>query len=244
VLNFARVGKARALLGLGKFAEAAAAVATVPTSFVYNLEILGTLSGAQNTLFTTMSGRAQGVPGVSDGINGINWLAANDPRVPLSVFGTGIGTDGSTRVWLFSKYNSLASPITWASGIEARLYEAEAALQANKNDAATTGTGWLGILNTLRATAITPAMAPLADPGNFDARVDLYFREKAFWTFLTAKRMPDLRRLVRQYGRAQEKVFPSGPYKDGNEYGSEVALELPVAELPNTNYKGCIDKKA
>jgi hypothetical protein len=138
----------------------------------------------------------------------------------------------------------LASPITWASGIEARLYQAEAALQANNNDAAPTGTGWLGILNTLRATAITPAMAPLADPGNFSARVDLYFREKALWTFLTAKRMADLRRLVRQYGRTQDKVFPTGPYKDGNEYGSEVVLELPVAELPNTNYKGCIDKKA
>src|SRR5437899_12069976 len=42
VLNFARVGKGRALLGLGRFTDGAAAVSAVPTSFVYNLEILST----------------------------------------------------------------------------------------------------------------------------------------------------------------------------------------------------------
>ena len=244
VLNFARVGKARALIGLARFADAAAAVAAVPTNFTYNLDILGSLSGQQNTLFMMVNARSLGVPTGSDGGNGINWFSAADPRVPLSVPGTGIGTDGLTRIYMFTKYNALGSPITFASGIEARLYQAEAALQANHDDAATAGTGWLGILNTLRASAITPALSPLADPGTYDARVDLLFREKAFWNFMTSKRMPDLRRLVRQYGRAQDKVFPSGPYKDGNMYGSEVNLELPITELPNSNYKGCIDRNA
>lgn len=244
VLNFARIGKARALLGLGRFADAAAAVAGIPTTFAYNLEILGSVAGSQNTVFTLMNTRAQGVGVGSDGINGINWLGSNDPRVPLITAGSGIGTDGATRVYMFGKYNSLGAPITFASGIEARLYEAEAALQANKNDSSPTGTGWLGILNTLRATAITPAMPALADPGSFDARVNLLFREKAFWTFLTSKRMGDMRRLVRQYGRLQNTVFPTGPYKDGNTYGTEVNLVLPITELPNTNYTGCIDRNA
>ena len=244
VLNFARVGKARALIGIARFADAATAVANVPTNFTYNLDILGSLSGQQNTLFMMVNARGLGVPTGSDGGNGINWFAAADPRVPLSVPGTGIGTDGVTRIYMFTKYNALGSPITFASGIEARLYQAEAALQANHDDATTTGAGWLGILNSLRATAITPAMTALADPGSYDARVNLLFREKAFWNFLTSKRMPDLRRLVRQYGRTEDKVFPSGPYKDGNVYGSEVNLELPITELPNANYKGCIDRKA
>ena len=56
--------------------------------------------------------------------------------------------------------------------------------------------------------------------------------------------MADLRRLVRQYGRTQDKVFPTGQYHDGNQYGSDVNLELPVEELPNSNYKGCIDRNA
>jgi hypothetical protein len=245
VLNFARVGRARALIGLARFSDAATAVAAVPTNFVYNLDILGSLAGQQNNIFNLMNGRAQAVGNSSDGINGINWLAAADPRVPLAPAGTtGIGTDGATRIYMFTKYNSLGAPIPFATGIEARLYQAEAALQANHDDGATTGTGWLGILNTLRTSAITPAMAPLADPGNFDARVDLLFREKAFWNFLTSKRMPDLRRLVRQYGRTEDKVFPTGPYKDGNRYGTDVNLELPITELPNANYKGCIDRKA
>lgn len=244
VLNFARVGKARALLGLGSFAEAGAAVAAVPTSFAYNLDILGSLAGAQNNIFNLMNTRAQGIGVGSDGGNGIDWLAAQDPRVPLSTAGTGIGTDGQTRVYMFSKYSSLGSPITFASGIEARLYEAEAALQADNNDSSPSGTGWLGILNMLRATVITPTLPALADPGSFNARVDLLFNEKAFWMFLTSNRMGDLRRLVRQYGRPQDTVFPSGPYKDGNQYGSEVNLELPITELPNTNYTGCIDRGA
>jgi hypothetical protein len=244
VQNFARIGKARALLGLGRFADAAAAVAGIPTTFAYNLEILGSLAGQQNTVFSLMNTRAQGVGVGSDGINGIDWLGSNDPRVPLITTGTGIGTDGQTRVYMFAKYNTLAAPITFASGIEARLYEAEAALRANQNDASPTGTGWLGILNTLRASSITPPLPALTDPGSYDARVNLLFREKAFWMFLTSKRMGDLRRLVRQYGRPQNTVFPTGPYKDGNTYGSEVNLELPITELPNSNYTGCIDRNA
>jgi hypothetical protein len=242
VLNLARVGKARALIGLGRFADAAAAVASVPTSFVYNLEILGSLAGAQNSLFTTMSSGGAGLSTGKDGGNGIDWIGATDARVKTTF--QRLGTGGTTPMYLFTRDNSLGAPIAFTTGVEARLYEAEAALQANHNDAATTGTGWLGILNTLRASAITPALAPLTDPGTFDARVDLLFREKAFWTFLTAKRMGDLRRLVRQYGRTQDKVFPSGLYKDGSPMGTEVNLVTPLSEGANTSYTGCIDRSA
>jgi hypothetical protein len=43
-----------------------------------------------------------------------------------------------------------------------------------------------------------------------DAAIDLYFRQKAFWTFSRGQRLGDLRRLIRQYGRTQDKVFPTG----------------------------------
>jgi hypothetical protein len=217
-------------------------VAAVPTSFVYNLEILSSVSGQTNSLYSAMIGRGVGLPAAGDGVNGINWVAANDPRVKTTYLGK--GTDGATDVYQFLGYNSLGAPIAIANGIEARLIEAEAALQANRNDNATTGKGWLGVLNDLRATAITPALTPLADPGSFDARVNLLFRERAFWLYLTGHRMGDQRRLIRQYGRPPDTVYPTGLYHDGVPYGTELNLIPPNTEAPNANYKGCIDRNA
>src|SRR5262249_11155520 len=116
VLNLARVGKGRALLGLGRFAEAAAQVATVPTTFVYNLEILSSVTGQTNTLYSSMIGRSVGIPAGSDGVNGINWVAAADPRVRTAYLGK--GTDGATDVYQFLGYNSLGAQIALANGIE------------------------------------------------------------------------------------------------------------------------------
>jgi hypothetical protein len=57
--------------------------------------------------------------------------------------------------------------------------------------------------------------------------------------------MSDMRRLVRQYGRSQDSAFPSGTYvRDGLPYGSEVTFLPPASEAFNTNYTGCIDRKA
>jgi hypothetical protein len=251
VANLARVGRGRALLQLGRYAEAAAAVTAVPTSFVYNLDLNTNQSYGQTNVFYWIilnAAPTNGVPSGSDGTNGINWVAANDPRVPL--YRKGLGTDGLTVIYMPTYVTSFASPQPIASGVEARLIEAEAALQANKNDAAPTGNGWLGILNTLRASAttpsngVTPRLAALADPGTFDKRVDLLFREKALWTFLSGYRFGDLRRLVRQYGRAENTVWPSGLYRDGIPYGSEVNLEPPYSEAPNKNWTACLDRNA
>jgi len=243
VTNLALLGKGRALVGLGKFAEAAAAVAAVPTNFVYNLDINAAVAGNQNTLYTfgTLNKRTGVSPG-ANGINGINWVGAADPRVRVQANGKAL--DGIQDVFTYLPFNGLGAPVPIATGIAARLIQAEAALQANNNDAATTGTGWLGILNTLRTSGITPAMTPLADPGSFAARVDLLFRERAFWLYLTANRMPDMRRLVRQYGRAENTVFPTGTYKDNLPYGTEVNFVAPTLEGPNPAYTGCIDRKA
>ena len=244
VLNLARVGKGRALLGLGQFPQAAAAVANVPTSFVYNLDVNAGVAAQQNSLYAYNSVmRWQGIPSTTSGANGINWVAADDPRVRTTR--VGLGPDNATVIYQYLPHTSLGSPVAIAGGIEARLIEAEAALRANNDDASPTGNGWLGTLNSLRATAIAPAMPALADPGSYPARVDLLFRERAFWLFLTANRMPDMRRLVRQYGRAQDAVFPSGTHKDGLPFGSEVNFTPPMpSEAPNTNYTGCIDRSA
>jgi hypothetical protein len=250
VMNMARVGKGRALLQLGQYAAAAAAVAAVPTSFVFALETNSNTSYGQTNPYygNILSTSYRGVPAGSEGINGINWVAAADPRAP--VYRKTPVSDGVTIGYQPSWVTSYGARQVLTSGVEARLIEAEAALQANNNDAATTGTGWLGILNSLRATAVTPHtntaanLPPLADPGSYAARVSLLFREHAFWTFLGGQRFGQLRRLVRQYGRPQDTVWPTGLYRDGIPYGTDVNLEPPSSEKPNKLYTGCTDRNA
>lgn len=233
-LNFAKVTRGRALLGLGKFAEARAAVQGVPTNFAFNGEFGGT-AGRTNRVRMTFSatGNNQGVAD-SDGGNGIDFVTAKDPRLALSLLGT--AHDGVTKLYAATKYQATDSPMAIANGIEARLIEAEAALHAN--DAS-----WLTILNDLRARSITPAMTPLADPGNADARLDLLFRERAFWLFGTGHRLGDLRRLVRHHGRSAESVFPTGSYHLGGRYDTATSLGFAITgeEQANTGVIGCID---
>jgi len=114
-----------------------------------------------------------------------------------------------------------------ATGTEARLIQAEAALKAGDYPTA------LGILNALRGGAGMSALTPAVGT---PAQVDQLFRERAFWLFATGHRMGDLRRLVKQYGRSQASVFPSGPYFKGTDYGDQVAFPVPQTEENNPNF--------
>jgi hypothetical protein len=236
IVSLARIGKGRALLNQGRYADAAQAVAAVPTDYVYNVNfsgesslgdagINGFFSFGQYTLNVTIPER--------DGGNGINWRTANDPRVVL--IRRDDVTDGDT-IYGYVPYQSETAPIPMATGVEARLIEAEAALQSG--DIA----GWLAIHNTLRLRV--SGLAPLVDPGTADGRVDLHFRERAFWLFLTGTRLGDLRRLVRQYGRDTESVFPTGVWRDGIPYGPVTNMAVPQTERLNPNFSGCLNRDA
>ncbi|MFL5614504.1 MAG: hypothetical protein ACJ796_12660 [Gemmatimonadaceae bacterium] len=248
VTNLEAVLRGRALLDLVKdssdvaaFAAAAAAVASVPTSFVYQT-FHSTATVRQNNFMNTDIFSADRLS-VSDheGTNGLDFASSNDPRLPVQIStdnAQGVSRfDGVTPMVRFLKYNTLSAPVTHASGIEARLIEAEAALAAN--DATT----WLAKLNAARATL--PGLAPLSDPGTRLARVNLMFRERAYWMFMTGHRLGDLRRLVRQYGRGAESVFPTGAYhKDNLTRGTDVNIVIPISEKNNPNFHGCLDRNA
>jgi len=141
-------------------------------------------------------------------------------------------------------YKGQFDPLVLASGVDARLYEAEAKLQAN--DIA----GMMTILNALRAAQPTigvtavPVLPPLATPANATDATSLLFREKAFWTFGRGQRLPDLRRLVRQYGRTDDQVFPTGLYFKGGNYGTDENFPVPSSEQVNPLFTGCLDRKA
>ena len=56
------------------------------------------------------------------------------------------------------------------------------------------------------------------DPGTAASRVDMLFRERAFWMYFTAHRLGDMRRLVRQYSPRLETVSLRALLKGGR-YG-------------------------
>lgn len=242
--SFAALGKARVLLNLGQYAQAAAAVSIVPTGFRYQVFHSAATTRQNNGIFTAAFGAGTRYSvGTKEGTNGLDYLTTPaDPRVPWTP-SIRIGFDGTSRnLPVEQKYPLLGSPVTLADGIEARLIEAEARLQGG---AQSDRDGTLGILNSLRATGLPTAIAPLATaPTTQDGAVDLVFRERAFWMWLTGHRLGDMRRLLRQYKRDQATVFPVGTlqYRPSDSYGTDVNFVVPFAERNNPNFKGCTDR--
>ncbi len=265
VVHFANVGRARALLALADYAGAARTVAKVPTTYTYELSYN---SNRRNPFFQA------NLTSISDkeGQTGLPFRSSRDPRTLSDSIFVVIGGD-SAGIWFPRKYlpvgavpsaNPGTAPIVLASGIEARLIEAEAALALDN-------VNWFSTLNTLRTTCVDvvncPSPAPagtggvaalpvLEDPGLrprpvgktvHDVRVDLLFQERAYWLFLTGHRQGDLRRLVRQYNRDQSTVYPIGAWGVHGlvGFGSDVTLPVPPREQQtNPLYRGCFDREA
>ena len=244
----AQLGKGRALLDKGDYAGAAAAVAGVPTTYQYNYQHSETSAGQNNgTWALTASVGRFGVADIEGG-NGLPFRSegnvtnpAADPRVAnkLRPNSGGHGFDGGPELqYVQLKYPLRASPVTVEDGVEARLIEAEAALQGG--DAA----GALAILNALRSNGAllglrgyaAGSFAPLTLQATPGSQVDQLFKERAYWLYLTSHRLGDLRRLIRQYGRPAESVFPTGPYFKGGTYGTDVNSPVPQGEQNNPNY--------
>ena len=231
VANMARIVQGRALLNRGQFAAAAAAVAEVPTDYEYL--VTHSANTVVNELWSINVGQKRYVVADVDGGNGLPFVSAGDPRVTTT--SGGLSFDSQTPFVGQTMYGQF-DPVAIATGIEARLIEAEAALQAA--DATT----WLAKLNLARATRTD--LAPLDDPGDAAARINLMFRERAFWMFGTGHRLGDLRRLIRQYGRTAETIFPTGAYPKGGNYSTDVNIPLSADEANNPHFTGCTDRNA
>ncbi len=255
ILDLVRVGKGRALLQMGKFEEAAQAVVDVAPEFRYGLQysfarqVIG-LFGDINSSTSVFGG---GFVGDREGVNGLAYLSERDARLPAMVSHTRSFSLQSPRTGMIPVTKD-PDTITFSSGVEAQLIRAEAALRRNDPS-------WLTILNQLRTTCTNPAtcatpaprgtggvdsLPPLTVPTDtpMTAKVNILFRERAFWLFLTGHRVGDMRRLMRLYDRDSETVFPTGAY-DTNvpSYGEDVNLVVPRKEQDsNPYYRGCFDQ--
>ena len=251
----ARVGLGRALLNLGDMTGAASAVGSVADDFVFWTYHSSNSASQRNPIWDVNRIQGRWSIGDMEGVNGLDFRTAGDPRIthalcPACAFDKSEqvpGTPNLTDNWVLSNYSSHDDPIRLATGIEARLIEAEAQLG--------TPATWLATLNGLRAQWATLApilngdeagvLAPLVDPGTAAGREDLHFRERAFWLYSTGHRLGDLRRLVRQYGRGTETVYPTGVYwKPGANYGVAVNIPIPDNEDNNPLFAGCLDLNA
>jgi hypothetical protein len=226
----AMVGKARALLNLDRPADAAAVVAGVPDDFVFEIESSDNTARQENGVFAYVNLQERWTVANNEGGTGLPFRSAADPRITFELDpDNGVGFDGVTPMFHQLKYSDRDVDVVLASGTEARLIQAEAQLEAGNS-------AWLGTLNALRAAA---GLGQLTDPGTPATRVDLLFRERAFWLWLTGHRLGDLRRLVRQYGRVATSVFPTGAYSQGGTYGNDVSLPVPFEELNNPLAEEC-----
>jgi hypothetical protein len=251
----AQIGKGRALLNRGQFAQAATAVSGVPTSYLLNTghsansstngQWSGTTSG--NSRYKLVSG---------EGGNGLPFLGqtfAQDARIEWSA-STRVGFSGQfTQLPNQNKFSQYGDGVV-TTGAEARLIELEAQLQTDDQP---TRDAVFASLNTLRtsgapiggrtgATAVTvPAMGGSA-PTTKAAAIDLLYKERGFWFWITGHRLGDMRRLITVYQRDAETVFPTGPMATatspipGN-YGTSTSVTIPFSERNNPKFQGCLD---
>jgi len=131
----------------------------------------------------------------------------------------GLIPDGDTRGTV------LAWPGTWLAKLNALRAQVRTLMTARYANYAT---------NNPNSFVTNSTLAPLADPGTQAAREDLMFRERAFWLFGTGHRLGDLRRMIRQYGRGAETVFPTGTWHKGGPIGPDVNLVVAFREEQNS----------
>jgi SusD/RagB-like outer membrane lipoprotein len=239
VRRIVAVGRGRALLDLNQPAQAATAVAAVPTGFVHNITF--SASTIVNAMYDWMNATLNFAPADREGGVGLDYVSANDPRVTVRRLAGGApearsGQDGVNH-FVQTVFTLGTSPVALASGVEARLIEAEAALRAG--DAVT----YLTKINEARATRA--GLAPLALPATTRAQEDLLFRERAFWFWSTAHRVGDLRRLMKApYSRGQAEVWPTGGYFKGGSFGTHVNLLPAQAEQNNPAFDDATERAA
>ena len=241
----ALVLKGRALLALDSVAAAAHAVAGVPDAFQYQLPIQWDIDhgrffgGINPSLGLVISNR--------EGANGLPYRSSGDPRTATTVSCVPTNNNCRTDTLTFpTKYSAALSfstvPVPVANGIEARLIQAEAALHAGDL------TSYLIQLNTARQLSAPglPVLPADSVPSTDTGGVTLLFRERAYDLFFTGHRQGDLRRLIRQYGRRQDHVYPTGPYLAPGTgfYGTDVTAPIPSTESANPLFHGCRDRNA
>lgn len=213
ILNMARVGRARARLGLGKKAEALADAQLVPQGFVLNASRSAVNSRRWNR--TAVDFHRNFFLSVAPGFRGLTVAGEADPRVPVSDAGRR-GHDGSTQVFTQTKYRNDGDAIPIATWQEAQLIIAEVEGGQKAVEA----------INRVRASWNLPAFSS-TDAGAIQQQV---IEERRRELFLEGHRLGDMLRYT--------LPFSAGVTHKGVPFGETRCLPLPdVERLNNPNIK-------
>jgi hypothetical protein len=182
LINAALAGRAQVYANQGKWTEAAADAALVPTTFRHNAVF------SLNTTRENMDLAAQTITRREVTVWNTVWVADRDPRAPYDTVRTGTaitrGQDGTTNFFRQRKYLTLGDPVALAKGTEMLLIRAEAALRANDL------TNAMVFINQGRTAA---SLAPLTAT-TVDAAYVHLMRERGAVLWLEGRRLFDLKR--------------------------------------------------
>ncbi len=210
ILNFARVGRARTRLNLGRPADAADDAELVP--FAYErIMTASTVSARRSNRVWAQSSPTSSAVSVDQGYRDLG-----DPRVPVT------GPHGNTAlgipVFRQEKYPLQNSAISIASGREARLIVAEALLEADMLPQAVL------VLNEFRSRG---DQLPFASADTEEIRAELIDQRRRE-LFLQGHHLGD----VIRYG-IDLAPPPGTAYHGDGVYGNQLCLPLPRIEKQN-----------
>lgn len=213
--NLARVGKARALLNLGRLAEAAEVAAQVPEGFAFEMAYSGSSDVTYNKQHQLNFQNDAAT--VEVGYRNMRFAGVPDPRVQVTNAGIN-GPGGGLPIWTADKYDQLDSPIQLATWEEAQLIVAEAAVAAGRLQEA------VDIINTLHGKVGLPSFES-TDAAEIKNQI-IYERRAEL--FLEGQHLMDMKRYDLPFLPAA-----GAPFAFGGDYGDLTCFPLPAVEYFN-----------
>jgi starch-binding outer membrane protein, SusD/RagB family len=215
IAALARVGRARARLGLGRLAEAGTDAALVPAGFELNADFSDASTRRRNRIYTALY--RVPVATVDAAYRDLTVDGVPDTRVVVINAGRG-AQDADVPLFQPAKYADVSAPIRIASWEEAQLILAESLLAAGDTP------GAAQILSMLRTEAGLPGYAG-GTPAEVRAQL---IEERRRALFLEGHRLGDLIRYELPLVPA-----PGTPFHRGGSYGSQLCFPLPDIERNN-----------
>ncbi|HEU0078943.1 MAG TPA: RagB/SusD family nutrient uptake outer membrane protein [Longimicrobiaceae bacterium] len=216
ILNMALVGRARAKLDLGDRAGAAADARLVTANYAKTVTA-STIASRRENRVVEQNNNSQAVT-IGPSYRNLAFGGVADPRVRVTDSGRN-ATDGN-RIWVQTKYATLATGIPLATWDEAQLIIAEVE----------GGASAVNIINAFHTRAGLPAFAS-TDAAAIQAQV---VEERRRELFLESHHLGDIIRYNLALTPATGTAFPKG-----GTYGSTTCLPLPnIEKLNNRNISG------
>ncbi len=223
LMNFARVGRARANLNLGNDSEVVSDASQVTQGF----ERTAFSSSGDERLYAPIVDANTVEPGGVWTLHPRWWNltvpyegGVPDPRVPVFHVGLGLGHDGITDVWANLKYTSRDDDIRIADWAEAQLMIAE--VESGRGN----GARAVEIINMLRDTH-EELVGNHVDPAGMSQNeiIELVREERRRELWLEGTRMGDKLRW--------DEPWDTGVSDHGTAYGTDTCIPLQEAEVLN-----------